>query len=100
MGKAAGELADIVILTSDNPRSEDPQQIIREVQAGIAQSGNTNCFIFADRKEAIHQALKIAKAGDVLVLAGKGHENYQIIGSDKMHFDEREILGEAFGRIV
>lgn len=92
MGCAAGELADEVILTSDNPRSEDPQQIIRDVLPGIEKSGNGAVHTFEDRTEAIHYAIQIAQEGDALVLAGKGHENYQIVGNDKIHFDEREVL--------
>jgi UDP-N-acetylmuramoyl-L-alanyl-D-glutamate--2,6-diaminopimelate ligase len=94
MGKAAGELADIVILTSDNPRSEDPQVILNDIRGGVEESGNRNYKIFMDRKDAIAEAIRMAKSGDTLVLAGKGHENYQIIGSEKLHFDEREILAE------
>lgn len=94
MGKAAGELADVVILTSDNPRNEDPQVILQDIQAGQQKSGNANVKVITDRKEAIAQAVRIASPGDTLVLAGKGHENYQIIGNEKLHFDEREILAE------
>lgn len=92
MGRAAGELADEVILTSDNPRFEDPEQILREIIPGVEQSGNKNLHVFIDREEAIRYAVQTARAGDALVLAGKGHENYQIIQDEKLHFDEREIL--------
>lgn len=92
MGRAAGELADEVILTSDNPRHEDPEAILQDVKAGVEVSGNSNLHVLVDRKEAIAYAVKIAHPGDLLVLAGKGHENYQIIGDEKLHFDEREIL--------
>lgn len=94
MGRAAGELADEVILTSDNPRHEDPEAIIQQVKSGVAESGNTNLHVFLDRKDAIAEATKMARPGDLLILAGKGHENYQIIGDEKQHFDEREILKE------
>jgi len=94
MGRAAGELADVVVLSSDNPRHEDPRQIIEEVRAGVVQSGNSNLRIYIDRKEAIAETVKSAQPGDALVLAGKGHENYQVIGDEKQHFDEREILEE------
>lgn len=94
MGRAAGELADEVILTSDNPRYEDPEAIINEVKAGMAVSGNSNLHVFVDRKEAIAHAVRMAHPGDLLVLAGKGHEDYQIVGDEKLHFDEREILKE------
>lgn len=92
MGRAAGELADEVILTSDNPRFEDPEDILKEIIPGVEQSGNKNLHVFVDREEAIRYAVQTARAGDALVLAGKGHENYQIIGDEKHHFDEREIL--------
>lgn len=94
MGRAAGELADEVILTSDNPRHEDPLEIIQQVKAGIAESGNTNVHVFVDRKEAIAEAIRMARPGDLLILAGKGHEDYQVIGDEKLHFSEREILKE------
>lgn len=94
MGRAAGELADEVILTSDNPRHEDPEKIIQQVKSGVAESGNTNLQVFVDRKDAIAAAIKMARPGDLLILAGKGHENYQIVGDEKQHFDEREILRE------
>lgn len=94
MGRAAGELADEIILTSDNPRSENPVKILQEVKAGVEKSGNTNLHVIADRKEAIEFALNLAAPGDTLLLAGKGHENYQIVGNEKQHFDEREILQE------
>lgn len=98
MGKAAGELADIVILTSDNPRNEDPGTILQDTKAGVEKSGNDQLVILMDRKDAIQEAVRIAKPGDTLVLAGKGHENYQIIGNEKRHFDEREILAELIPR--
>jgi UDP-N-acetylmuramoyl-L-alanyl-D-glutamate--2,6-diaminopimelate ligase len=95
MGKVAGRLADQVILTSDNPRTEDPNAIIEDILVGIRDTRNQNLRIILDRKEAIQYAVKGLREGDTLVLAGKGHENYQIIGSEKFHFDEREILKEC-----
>ena len=74
MGRAAGELADEVILTSDNPRHENPLDIIEQVKAGVEVSGNTNLHVLVDRKEAIAHAIKIARPGDVLVLAGRARE--------------------------
>jgi UDP-N-acetylmuramoyl-L-alanyl-D-glutamate--2,6-diaminopimelate ligase len=93
MGKAAGELADFCIVTSDNPRSEDPDLIIQDIIPGIKA---TNCpyVIIADRREAIKYALKNAKTGDVIIIAGKGHETYQELALGKIHFDEREIIAE------
>jgi UDP-N-acetylmuramoyl-L-alanyl-D-glutamate--2,6-diaminopimelate ligase len=94
MGKAAGELADSIILTSDNPRNEDPAIILQDIQSGVEKSGNSQLTILMDRRDAIAEAVRIAQPGDTLVLAGKGHEDYQIIGNDKIHFDEREVLAE------
>jgi UDP-N-acetylmuramoyl-L-alanyl-D-glutamate--2,6-diaminopimelate ligase len=94
MGTIATTLADYVIVTSDNPRTEDPQKIILDIEVGIKKSGKTNYEIVVDRKEAIFKALSLAKSEDIVLLAGKGHENYQIIGEKKYHFDEREIVSE------
>jgi UDP-N-acetylmuramoyl-L-alanyl-D-glutamate--2,6-diaminopimelate ligase len=94
MGRAAGELCDEVILSSDNPRSEDPDLILQDILQGVQRSGNKHVHAIPDRKEAIAYAVRLAQSGDVLVLAGKGHENYQILGGQKLHFDEREILRE------
>ncbi len=94
MGEVAGTQSDLVIVTSDNPRTEDPLKIIDEIEKGLKP---TACpyLINSDRREAIHQAISKAKANDVVIIAGKGHETYQIIGNDKFHFDDREIAKEA-----
>jgi UDP-N-acetylmuramoyl-L-alanyl-D-glutamate--2,6-diaminopimelate ligase len=94
MGEIAGSNSDLVILTSDNPRNEDPFSIILEVKGGV-MSTKTPFEIVPDRREAIHRAIKGARAGDVVIIAGKGHETYQIIGNDKYHFDDREVAAEA-----
>jgi UDP-N-acetylmuramoyl-L-alanyl-D-glutamate--2,6-diaminopimelate ligase len=94
MGEIAGRLADVVVLTSDNPRTEDPEQIFGDVLSGLSRSNNPNIHVIVDRKEAIRFALNQLVAGDTLLLAGKGHENYQIIGEEKFHFDEREVLAK------
>ncbi|AGB19398.1 UDP-N-acetylmuramoyl-L-alanyl-D-glutamate--2,6-diaminopimelate ligase [Thermoanaerobacterium thermosaccharolyticum] len=93
MGEVAGKYADFVIITSDNPRSEDPMQIISEIEMGIK---NTNCpyKIIENRKEAIKYALSIAKDNDIVILAGKGHESYQVLKDRVIDFDEREIVKE------
>lgn len=95
MAAAAAKYADRLIVTSDNPRDEDPMDIIRDVLVGL--EGSTVPYeAIADRREAIFYALKTAQAGDVLVLAGKGHEDYQVLAGDKhIHFDEREIVAEG-----
>jgi UDP-N-acetylmuramoyl-L-alanyl-D-glutamate--2,6-diaminopimelate ligase len=97
MGRVAGEHSDKVYITSDNPRSEDPMKIIREIEAGVSASGKPYRSI-SDRREAINAAVREARAGDVVIIAGKGHETYQIIGNDKFHFDDREAAADALGQ--
>ncbi|QQS41746.1 MAG: UDP-N-acetylmuramoyl-L-alanyl-D-glutamate--2,6-diaminopimelate ligase [Acidobacteriota bacterium] len=94
MGKIAGEYSDLVVVTSDNPRTEDPVKIISEIEEGLKES-ETPYLACTDRREAIHLAISKARPRDVVIIAGKGHETYQIIGSDKFHFDDREIAAEA-----
>ena len=89
MGAIAAELSDLVYLTSDNPRSEDPQKIIEEIQSGISADSPKHTII-CDRAAAIAEALKTALPGDTVLIAGKGHENYQEINGVKHHFDDRE----------
>jgi UDP-N-acetylmuramoyl-L-alanyl-D-glutamate--2,6-diaminopimelate ligase len=106
MGKAAGQLADIAILTSDNPRTEVPEAIAFDVEAGLVATGrvrtnsaaaiaSTNYLVELDRAAAIAQAVAAATAGDVVLIAGKGHETYQIIGNETRHFDDAEELRAA-----
>ncbi|HXE58403.1 MAG TPA: UDP-N-acetylmuramoyl-L-alanyl-D-glutamate--2,6-diaminopimelate ligase [Gemmatimonadales bacterium] len=89
MGRLAAELADLAIVTSDNPRTEDPEAIIDEIERGM---GEVPHLRLADRLEAIHAALAAAKPDDTVLLAGKGHETYQVIGREKLPFDERAIV--------
>ena len=91
MGAIACRGADVVVVTSDNPRSEDPQEIIDEILPGIPDD-QTELEVIPDRKTAIRRALEIAQPGDLVLLAGKGHETYQEIDGEKFHFDEREIV--------
>ncbi|MBQ7915673.1 MAG: UDP-N-acetylmuramoyl-L-alanyl-D-glutamate--2,6-diaminopimelate ligase [Firmicutes bacterium] len=95
MGRVAGEYSDYVVATSDNPRTEDPFQILAEVEAGIKE---TNCpyEVIENRREAIGRAIAIAQEGDIVLVAGKGHEDYQIIGREKFHFDDVEEVEKAF----
>ena len=93
MGAIAARLADQLVLTSDNPRTEDPQQILDDVVAGIP--AETDLQVEADRASAITGAIATAKAGDLVLIAGKGHEDYQIIGTSKIHFDDREEAERA-----
>lgn len=94
MAKAAAKYADKLIVTSDNPRTEDPEAIIKDILEGLSDS-SVPYDVVTDRREAIYHSLKIAEKGDIIVLAGKGHEDYQIIGEKKNHFDEREVIAEG-----
>jgi len=99
MGEVAGTHSDLVIVTSDNPRTENPLKILSEIEVGLKQ---TNCpyLVISDRREAIHRAIQKARRGDVVLIAGKGHETYQIVGSEKFHFDDREIAREALENLM
>jgi UDP-N-acetylmuramyl tripeptide synthase len=112
MGRVGVESADICVLTSDNPRSEDPQRILDEVEAGAKQAGGTciepgelanasrgYCTVL-DRRAAITTAIRGASAGDTVLLAGKGHESYQIIGTERTHFDDREEARVAIAGVT
>ena len=93
MGRIAGEKADFVIVTSDNPRTEDPDAIIAEILPGLEQT-RTPFVVRADRREAIEYAIENHRKDDLIILCGKGHEDYQIIGHEKIHMDEREIVAQ------
>lgn len=93
MGEIAVKMADVAVITSDNPRSEDPESIIEDITAGISR-GNAKVIVDSDRTSAIEKALEAAKDGDIVVLAGKGQETYQILASGKIHFDEREVVAK------
>jgi UDP-N-acetylmuramoyl-L-alanyl-D-glutamate--2,6-diaminopimelate ligase len=107
MGQAAADLSDMVVVTSDNPRSEDPVAIIAEIETGLqdmgypllslkaAQRGQHGYLVVSDRREAIRLAVSLASRDDGVLVAGKGHEDYQIIGSERRHFDDREEVQEA-----
>jgi UDP-N-acetylmuramyl-tripeptide synthetase len=97
MGEAAGSLSDVVILTSDNPRTEDPNQILGDAEEGIKKTGKPYEKI-ADRRAAIHHAIEQARADDLVLIAGKGHEDYQIIGREVFHFDDKEVAREALAQ--
>lgn len=94
MGEAVSKFSNYAIITSDNPRSEDPMKIIEDIKKGFK---NENYDIEVDRKEAIKKAINLLKKGDVLILAGKGHEDYQVIGDKMIPFDEREIVLQLIG---
>ena len=110
MGQLAGENSDLVFITSDNPRSEDPLSIIKQIEKGAGKSGLTRLewsswdqsagagyFVEADRRKAIRQAVSIANEKDLVLIAGKGHEDYQIIGGEKRDFDDRKEAALAAG---
>ncbi len=97
MGRAAIQNADIVVVTSDNPRSESPAAIIDEILSGIRRENGTEsqrCWVEVDRREGIRRAITLARAGDTIIIAGKGHEDYQLIGEQRYHFDDREVVRE------
>jgi UDP-N-acetylmuramoyl-L-alanyl-D-glutamate--2,6-diaminopimelate ligase len=108
MGQAAAERADVVVITSDNPRTEDPSAILDMIVAGVEKTGIvrrtaselrqglSGFHVEADRRVAIELAVALARPGDTLLIAGKGHENYQILGAQKIHFDDREVAAAAF----
>ncbi len=96
MGKIAQQLCDKIIITSDNPRSEDPQQIITDILSGLSLINPKTVFVEIDRKVAIELLKDISSENDVLVLAGKGHENYQILADKTIHFDDREEVARVF----
>ena len=96
MAAIAEKLADRIFVTSDNCRTEDPDAIIEEIKTGFSKAGLLKAVCITDRKEAIKAAITLAKPSSTILIAGKGHETYQIIGTTKHHFDEREIVNEIF----
>lgn len=92
MGKIASDISDFVVVTSDNPRKEEPSKIIDDIMTGI--NNNENCVVLEDRYEAIKKAISIAEKDDSIVIAGKGHENYQILKDKTIHFDDKEVVEE------
>ena len=107
MGQAAAAGSNLVIVTSDNPRSEDPEAIIRQIEPGLkaaglvplsgaaARRGEPGYLVIPDRREAIRLAVNLAGPGDAVLIAGKGHEDYQIWGTERRHFDDREEVAAA-----
>ena len=94
MGAISARYADVSIITSDNPRTEDPLRIIADIEAAFTQD-EVPYRVIADRQQAIYEALNEARAGDIVVIAGKGHEDYQIVGETKQHFSDVEVAQEA-----
>lgn len=95
MGEVAATLADLSFITSDNPRSEDPLAIIAEIEKGFALRGARNYKIVPDRREAISQALAAARKGDAVLIAGKGHEDYQVFKNETIPFSDAEVARSA-----
>ena len=94
MGNVAAREADFAIVTSDNPRTEDPGQILADIEPGLVSAGKKrgdDYLVIPDRAEAIHHAIGLARPGDLVLIAGKGHEDYQILGTERIHFDDREV---------
>ena len=98
MGEVAGRLADLTVVTSDNPRTEDPMAIISDILTGIGPTGGGH-VVYPDRREAIFSAIHLAQAGDMVIIAGKGHENYQIFKDRTIHFDDAETAAEAIAEL-
>jgi len=99
MGRVAGQNSDFVIITSDNPRTEDPLRIIQEIEIGVKETG-TEYLAISDRRQGIFEAVAKARSGDVVIIAGKGHETYQLIDNEKFHFDDREVAAEALAKLA
>ena len=99
MGRIASEMSNQVIFTSDNPRSEDPQEILNEIEKGVSPENYKKTISILDRKQAIKTACKLAKSGDIILVAGKGHENYQEIKGERFHFDDLEELTHNFNQL-
>ena len=98
MGEISGKIADYTIITSDNPRTEDPEEIVKEVESGIKRTkGKYVCIV--DRKKAIEHAIKMATKNDIVVLAGKGHETYQEVNGVKNPFDEKTIIKQIINKM-
>ena len=102
MGEVAARSSDLAVVTSDNPRTEDPLAIIHEIEAGLLRTGakpGENYVLIEDRREAIHYALSTAAPGDIVVVAGKGHEPYQVIGTQTLPFDDRLVVREVLNEL-
>ena len=102
MGAVAGRLSDVIVITSDNPRGEDPTRIIEEIQRGLTadtrRDSGQRMLAIVDRREAIATAVELARAGDLVLVAGKGHEKYQVIGTQVLPFDDVAVAREALDR--
>ena len=100
MAQVACDLSTKVFFTSDNPRSEDPNEIIKDMEQGLSSSAKRKYINIVDRKEAIKAAVSFSKPGDIILIAGKGHEKYQDIKGVKQHFDDKEVLQNLFNDLA
>ena len=102
MGAVAGRLSDLIVVTSDNPRSEDPVRIIEEIQRGITPDTRRDTaqrlLSVVDRRDAIGKAIELARPGDLVLIAGKGHEKYQVVGAQVRPFDDVAVARDALSR--
>ncbi|HHX87155.1 MAG TPA: UDP-N-acetylmuramoyl-L-alanyl-D-glutamate--2,6-diaminopimelate ligase, partial [Firmicutes bacterium] len=97
MGEVAGRYSDLSIVTNDNPRGEDPDQIFREIEPGLRSA---EYMIVPDRQEAIYEALRMARQGDLVIIAGKGHEGYQVFKDRVVPFNDRQVAAELVAKIL
>ena len=97
MGELAAKFSDVVIATSDNPRTENPEKILDEIEVGIGDKAHER---IVDRRAAIFRAIELAEAGDIVLILGKGHETYQILNTGTIHFDDREVATEAIKEVT
>jgi UDP-N-acetylmuramoyl-L-alanyl-D-glutamate--2,6-diaminopimelate ligase len=100
MGAVAARLSDVVILTSDNPRSEPPEAILEEIRRGIPAARAADTLLLADRRDAIARALEMGGEGVVVVIAGKGHEAYQVLRDRSVPFDDRQVARDVLARLA
>src|SRR5688500_14742488 len=100
MGAVATRLSDVVIVTSDNPRSEPPEAILEEIQRGMNGGRGAEYHAIVDRRDAIARALELAGPDDVVVIAGKGHETYQVVRDKQLPFDDRQVARDLLGKRV
>jgi len=100
MGRIAEQLSDVLVITSDNPRSEDPQPIITDIISGIQRFDASRMIVNADREQAIHSAIDMAKPNDIIVIAGKGHETYQILADRTIDFDDKQVVQEYISSLT
>jgi UDP-N-acetylmuramoyl-L-alanyl-D-glutamate--2,6-diaminopimelate ligase len=96
----AARLSDVIVLTSDNPRSEPPEAILAEIRRGIPAARSADTLVIPDRRDAIHHALEMGGEGVVVVIAGKGHESYQVLRDRTVPFDDRQVARDALARLA